>query len=95
MKEMMPFLIACGMFLGGLIPAYFLGRVGVWKSVLVIACLLLGSFVWFILQARSAADGWDGIANTILAVLFVLPSFLGVLAGSGIAYVRHWRTGPK
>jgi len=80
--------------LAGLVPAWLLARFArVWMGWALAGVLAL-AVVGFIL-AGQGAQGWDGLAYVILALVFAAPAALGAALGTALGAWMRERAGGR
>jgi hypothetical protein len=69
---------------------YLLGRAG-FRLLLWGLCLALAGVFFALTIGGQTRDGWDGIGYIIIAVIVVMPAFLGAVLGGWLGRMQYLR----
>jgi putative Mn2+ efflux pump MntP len=75
----------------GALAGYFLSRFSTWAAV-GLAVLLMGGAAALISLARQSSDGYEGLAQALIATVFLSPAAFGVMFGAIVGKVRRRRS---
>ena len=74
----------------GALAGYFLSRFSTWAAV-GFTVLLIGGAAILISSARQPSAGYEGLAQALIATVFLSPAAFGVMFGAIVGRVRHRR----